>query len=59
MTSEPRTVLSAQETLNEHLWNEEMNCADLKERKKYKWHVFLLGVDLSLFVYVFVWLAQF
>ena len=45
MTSKPRTVLSAQEKLNEHLWNEEMNCPGLKERKKYNWHFFfLLGV---------------
>ena len=40
MTSKPRTVLSAQETLNEHLWNEEMNCPSLEERKKYNWHFF-------------------
>lgn len=40
MTSKPRTVLSAQETLDEHLWNEEMNCPGLKERKKYNWLFF-------------------
>ena len=59
MTSKPRTVLSAQEKLNEHLWNEEMNCPGLKERKKYNWHFFSIKSRLSLFVYVFVWLSQF
>ena len=51
MTSKPRTVLSVQEKLNEHLWNEEMNCPGLKERKKYNWHFFSIRSRLSLFVY--------